>query len=66
MCIRDRAFIVQSLDDNFNVRRVERFMVQMMEENISSVLVLNKADLDFDRQSVEEQIKHISLSLIHI
>lgn len=56
----DKAFIVQSLDDNFNVRRVERFMVQIMEENISSVLVLNKADLDFDRQSVEEQIKHIS------
>ena len=52
----DKAFIVQSLDDNFNVRRVERFMVQIMEENISSVLVLNKADLDFDRQSVEEQI----------
>ena len=51
---------MQSLDDNFNVRRVERFMVQIMEENISSVLVLNKADLDFDRQSVEEQIKHIS------
>ncbi|MCS3026368.1 GTPase RsgA [Bacteroides xylanisolvens] len=58
----DKAFIVQSLDDNFNVRRVERFMVQIMEENISSVLVLNKADLDFDRQSVEEQIKHISKS----
>ena len=38
----DKAFIVQSLDDNFNVRRVERFMVQIMEENISSVLVLKK------------------------
>lgn len=25
----DKAFIVQSLDDNFNVRRAERFMVQM-------------------------------------
>ena len=56
----DKAFIVQSLDDNFNVRRVERFMVQVLEENIKPVLVLNKSDLDFDRQSVEEQIKHIS------
>ena len=28
----NKAFIVQSLDDNFNVRRVERFMVQIMEE----------------------------------
>ena len=52
----DKAFIVQSLDDNFNVRRVERFMVQVLEENIKPVLVLNKSDLDFDRQSVEEQI----------
>lgn len=56
----DKAFIVQSLDDNFNVRRVERFMAQILEENISSVLVLNKADLDFDRQSVEGQIRHIA------
>ena len=56
----DKAFIVQSLDDNFNVRRVERFMVQLSEENINPVLVLNKADLDFDRQNVEEQMKHIA------
>ena len=55
----DQAFIVQSLDDNFNVRRAERFMVQMQEENINAAWVLNKADLDFDRQEIEEQIKHI-------
>ena len=55
----DKAFIVQSLMI-ISMFAVERFMVQIMEENISSVLVLNKADLDFDRQSVEEQIKHIS------
>ena len=56
----DKAFIVQSLDDNFNVRRAERFMVQIMEENINSVLVLNKADIGFDRQKVEEQIEHLA------
>lgn len=56
----DKAFIVQSLDDNFNVRRVERFMAQILEENISPVLILNKADLVFDNQSIEEQIKHIA------
>lgn len=50
----DKAFIVQSLDDNFNVRRAERFMVQMQEENINPVLVFNKADLGFDKQKVEE------------
>ncbi len=59
----DKAFIVQSLDDNFNVRRAERFMVQIMEEEINAVLVLNKADLGFDRQKVEEQIKHIACQI---
>ncbi|MPM44693.1 Small ribosomal subunit biogenesis GTPase RsgA [bioreactor metagenome] len=56
----DKAFIVQSLDDNFNVRRAERFMAQILEENIKPILVLNKADLDFNRQEVEEKIKHIA------
>lgn len=56
----DKAFIVQSLDDNFNVRRAERFMVQMREENIIPVLVLNKVDLGFDQQKVEEQIRHVT------
>lgn len=56
----DKAFIVQSLDDNFNVRRVERFMVQIQEENINPILVLNKADLNPDRQKIEEQIGHIA------
>ena len=56
----DKAFIVQSLDANFNVRRAERFAAQILEENINPVLVLNKADFAFDRQEVEDQIKHIS------
>lgn len=56
----DKAFIVQSLDDNFNVRRAERFMVQILEENIDSVLVLNKADIGFDRRKIEEEIQHIA------
>ena len=56
----DKAFIVQSLDRDFNVRRAERFTVQIVEENINPVLVLNKADLGFDRRDIEEQIRHIA------
>ena len=56
----DKAFIVQSLDDNFNVRRAERFMVQIMEENIKPILVLNKADLGIEKQEIEKQIEHIA------
>ena len=56
----DKAFIVQSLDDNFNVRRAERFMAQISEEQIKPILVLNKADLGFDKQKIEKQVKHIA------
>ncbi|WP_455591383.1 ribosome small subunit-dependent GTPase A [Bacteroides sp.] len=56
----DKAFIVQSLDDNFNVRRAERFIAQILEEDIEPVFVLNKADLDFNRQRIDEAIKHLT------
>jgi len=55
----DKAFIVQSLDTNFNVRRTERFMVQVAEENIQPILILTKSDLEFSRHQVDESLKHI-------
>lgn len=55
----DKAFIVQSLDENFNVRRAERFRIQILEAGIKPVFVLNKADLGFDRQQIEEQLEHL-------
>lgn len=56
----DKAFIVQSLDDNFNVRRIERFMVQILNEGITPVLILTKADLGYDEKSVSDSLKHLS------
>lgn len=56
----DKVFIVQGLDDNFNVRRIERFMVQILEENISPVLVLNKSDICLDRGNIDGAIEHIA------
>lgn len=56
----NKAFIVQGLDDNFNVRRTERFMAQVLEEEIEPVLILNKADLGFDRQKIEAELRHLS------
>lgn len=55
----DKAFIVQSLDANFNVRRIERFMVQILEENIQPVLILTKSDLIFNRQQIDGALKQI-------
>lgn len=56
----DKAFIVQSLDDNFNVRRIERFMFQILEENIKPALILNKSDLNFDNKKANESIEHLA------
>lgn len=56
----DKAFIVQSFDEDFSVRRVERFVVQLSEEDITPVLILNKADLDFDKQRMDDAIKHLA------
>ncbi|WP_142688302.1 ribosome small subunit-dependent GTPase A [Chitinophaga polysaccharea] len=56
----DKAFIVQGLDANFSVRRTERFMVQVLEENIQPILILTKADLEFDRRQADESLKHIT------
>lgn len=55
----DKAFIVQSLDDSFNVRRIERFMLQTASEGVLPVLVLTKTDLGFDKKEIEEALKHI-------
>lgn len=41
----DTAFIVQSLDDNFNLRRLERYLVMVNESNIRPVVLLSKSDL---------------------
>jgi len=59
----DKAFIIQSLDVNFNVRRIERFMVQIVEENIKPILILTKSDLEFNRHQIDESLRHISTQM---
>lgn len=56
----DKAFIVESLDSNFNVRRIERFMLQLSQEDIQPVLILTKTDLGFDAEEIEKAITHLS------
>jgi ribosome biogenesis GTPase / thiamine phosphate phosphatase len=56
----DKAFIVQGLDENFSVRRIERFMLQVADEDIRPVLVLTKTDLGFDKDVVGNALKHFT------
>jgi len=52
----DTAFIIQSLDENFNLRRLERYLAMINESNIRPVALLSKSDL----LSSEEIINRIS------
>ena len=41
----DKAMIVQSLDVNFSLRRLERYLVMVLEEQIVPMVLLSKSDL---------------------
>lgn len=41
----DTALIIQSLDQNFNIRRLERYLVMVHESEIKPVVLLSKSDL---------------------
>lgn len=49
----DVAFIVQSLNDNFNLRRLERYLVMVNESGIEPIILLSKCDL-IPKEQVEE------------
>jgi len=57
----DTAFIIQSLDENFNLRRLERYLVMINESSITPIVLLSKADL-LSTPKIEEKItekKHL-------
>ena len=55
----DIAFIIQSADHNFNLRRLERYLVMVNESGITPVILLSKCDL-IPPNEVDEIIESIS------
>jgi ribosome biogenesis GTPase len=55
----DVAFIIQSIDYNFNLRRLERYLVMVNESGINPVILLSKCDL-IPQHEVDEIIDSIS------
>lgn len=53
----DVVFLVSGLDDDFNLRRIERYLITAWEGGTSPVIVLNKADLCED---VEARIADVA------
>lgn len=54
----DTAIVVQSLDEDYNLRRLERYLVMITEGNIKPVLLLSKSDL-MDKDEIENRINEI-------
>jgi ribosome biogenesis GTPase / thiamine phosphate phosphatase len=55
----DYALIVQGLDRDFNLMRLERYIVQIAACGIKPVVVLNKADLVDDSNSFKAQVEKL-------
>jgi ribosome biogenesis GTPase len=54
----DTAFIVQSLDNNFNLRRLERYLVMIHDGRIEPALLLSKSDLQ-ESVAIDKKIREI-------
>ncbi len=57
----DVALIIQSLNENFNLRRLERYLVMVNESGIKPVILLSKSDL-----LPAEQIEDIRKKVLQI
>lgn len=59
----DVAFIVQSCDFNFNLRRLERYLVMVNDSHIDPVILLSKSDLvsQKDLDSKVSEVRNIGI-----
>lgn len=58
----DVAFIIQSLNENFNLRRLERYLVMVNESEIEPVILLSKCDLMPNEKINEIKRKVLSIA----
>lgn len=58
----DVAFIIQSLNENFNLRRMERYLVMVNESGIEPVILLSKSDLMPEEQIEETKAEVLKIS----
>ncbi len=54
----DVAFIIQSLDTDFNLRRLERYLVMVKDSHIEPFVLLSKSDL-LRREDIDHRVAEI-------
>lgn len=66
----DYAFIVQAVDRDFNINRIERYLTICNASMVKPIIVLNKIDLINDanlstlKTAVQERVKHVPVIAI--
>lgn len=60
----DIAFVLLALDNDFSIKRLERFLYQLSVDAISPVIVLNKADKTNDLAHYTDQLSTFDLPII--
>jgi ribosome biogenesis GTPase / thiamine phosphate phosphatase len=56
----DTVFLVTGLDNDFNPRRIERYLIMAWESGAEPVVVLNKADLAEDAEEKRKEIELVA------
>jgi ribosome biogenesis GTPase len=60
----DVAFIVQPLDHDFSPERLERYLFQLARQNISCIIILNKADNAHNMIEKQEELQGLDAHII--
>lgn len=60
----DTIFIVTGLDDNFNVKRIERYLLLAWASGATPVIVLNKADMCSNLERKLDLVAEISMGTV--
>jgi ribosome biogenesis GTPase len=55
----DTVFLVSGLDANYNAKRIQRFFVAARDSGAEPVVILNKADLCDDAETVRAEIQQL-------
>lgn len=59
----DTVFIVNSLNDDLNLRRIERYLLLAWESGANPVIILSKADLTSELEEKVHQVSSVALGV---
>jgi ribosome biogenesis GTPase len=59
----DTVFLVSALNQDFNIRRIERYLIMAWESGATPVIILNKADLCSNVEEVVAEVESVAFGV---